>query len=284
MPIHMTELAGIVCSLLGKDLATLTELVKHWGGTARELSMRPEFKPLRLREIDLAISSGERILRDCRQLGIDILTPLDRFYPFGFLELLQPPLWLSYFGDTELLEKRSLSVVGSRQPLPWIAQWMEKELAAYLSQRHYQVISGGARGIDQLAHRVALQSGSTSIAILPSGIEQLYPAKLQEFAPYFSQNSWGLLAEYPPATTIKRHHFYRRNQLIAAFSQQLFVAQAQIKSGTMMTAQYAVDLGREVYTLPGMPLQSATAGNLQLLFDGALLVRSAGDLPNVKNR
>ena len=276
--LFMIQKISILCSLLNANLETFLKMCKNWKGSEEELSSffpREKLAKVSLKQV---FAQAKKIENDCRRLGIDILTPLDSHYPFEFTKMENPPIFLNYFGDIELLKKKSLSIVGSRSPLPWVERWIEQQLAVFLAENNIQIASGGAYGIDQLVHRLAIRCGGTSIAILPSGIQQIYPKNLSQFEPFMSRGQWGLLSEYFPAAPMRKHFFYHRNRLISGISPSLFVVQAHNKSGTMMTAKYAIDQGKEVYVLAAGAGEPSMSGNLQLLFDGAHMVRNAKDL------
>lgn len=168
-----------------------------------------------------------------------------------------------------------LSIVGARNMKPWVKEWMENEILPVLREFPVTVVSGGARGVDQWAHWLSLRAQRGTFVVLPSGLDHLYPTQLSELA---SREDVVFVSEYPPEQTMRKHHFYLRNRLIALWSPVLIVIQAREKSGSMMTARYAMDMGKTVITLPANPLDIDFAGNNQLLFDGAAMIRHKRDL------
>ncbi len=168
-----------------------------------------------------------------------------------------------------------ISVVGSRNLSYGLKQWMEHEILPTLKFLKIGVISGGARGVDQWAHFLALRAGQPTLVVLPSGLKNKYPQSIERLV---KNPLVVFLSEYKADLEMKKYHFYDRNCLIAALSEQTLIVQAGEKSGTMMTAQAAVELGNNLLVVPGSPVDSGMAGNNQLLFDGAQMIRNRRDL------
>ncbi len=203
------------------------------------------------------------------------LTQSDSLFPKTFFELPNPPQQIYYLGRKELLSARYISVVGAREPHPWILDWMEHEIVPVLKKYKIGIVSGGARGVDQQAHRLAIRCQQPTLVVVPSGLNRKYPTDLRAFQ---NQTNVGFISEYSPEQWMRKHHFYRRNHLIAALTPITLVVQASEKSGTIITAKYAIELGRQVGVLPGNPMDSFMSGNNQLLFDGAQMIRDKSDL------
>jgi DNA processing protein len=180
-----------------------------------------------------------------------------------------------------LLEHRYIAVVGARQVHPWVIEWLDHELLPVLKERPIGIVSGGARGVDQQAHRLAIRAGAPTIVVVPSGLNYKYPSDLRSFQRF---KNVGFLSEYEPDSLMRKYYFHRRNQLIAALAPLCLVVQASEKSGTMITAQQAIHMGQWVAALPGLPIDSFMSGNNQLLFDGALIVRNKNDLLSIIDR
>ncbi|UXR63149.1 DNA-protecting protein DprA [Bdellovibrio bacteriovorus] len=199
-------------------------------------------------------------------------------YPAMCYRMTDPPLTLSYIGAPAWLNDRTLSVVGSREPAADSLLWMEKELAAFCEQVKPCIVSGGARGVDQKAHSVALRKGCSTVVVLPSGLGEIYPASLREWMPLVMEQGGCFLSEYDYQQKMHKHLFHHRNRLIAALGQASLLVEARRRSGTLITASQAVQLGRPVWVVPGHPLDMHFLGGLDLLLDGAQLVRDAQDL------
>ncbi len=140
------------------------------------------------------------------------------------------------------------------------------------------MVSGGARGVDQVAHQIALMTGVKTLVWLPSGLGHIYPGHFTKMAQEILSSGGVLLSEFDYQETMRKHHFVERNRLIAGMSQSLFIPQAALRSGTIMTAHFSLELGRPIFVIPGHPLITAYGGNLELGQLGATFVRSSRDL------
>lgn len=201
-------------------------------------------------------------------------------YPQKFMKLKQPPPFVFFEGCKSLFQYNYISVVGGRNILPWVPEWLENELLPVLKKLNIGVISGGARGVDQCAHWLALRAGVPTLVVLPCSLDEKYPNNLLKFEGW---DGVGFLSEYEPQTKMRKGYFHRRNQLIAALSPYTLVVQASERSGTMITARAAMDLGNTLMALPGNPMEDKMAGNNQLIFDGASMIRNQNDFLQILN-
>ncbi len=190
-------------------------------------------------------------------------------------QIPKPPAKIFYQGEKSLLSLKYIGIVGAREASPWALEWMEHEIAPVLKKLNIGIVSGGARGVDQKAHWLAIRAGVPTLIVLPSGLKNKYPKTIITLE---KNHNVGFLSEYEPDDEMKKYYFYDRNRIIAALSQWVLIVQAHRKSGTMITAQYATDFGVPVFSLPGHPLDLTMSGNNQLLFDGAQMVRDKNDL------
>lgn len=200
-------------------------------------------------------------------------------YPSALLSNLDSsPLWLSYLGQPNWFNSCRIAVVGSRKISKFSIDWMNQELVPFLKQSGATVVSGGARGVDQLAHLSALRAKSPTQIFLPSGLNRIYPRELVEWREDVLASGGMLISEYWPDTEIKKYYFIQRNRLIAAMADFVLVIQGEDRSGTLLTAKWALDLGRELGVVPGHPMDSAFSGNLSLLRSGVTPVIDHKDL------
>lgn len=197
-------------------------------------------------------------------------------YPAALLNLDSPPEQLWARGELELArnDRPRVAIVGTRAPTPYGVAQAER-FGRALAGAGLVVVSGLARGVDQAAHRGALDADGDTIAVLGSGLERPWPdvPLVEEIA-----ERGLLLTEYEPQQAPRPHHFPQRNRIIAALCDGLLVVEAAEASGSLITAQWALDLGREVAALPGRVDQPMSRGSHRLLREGALLVESPGDL------
>jgi len=211
--------------------------------------------------------------------GIQFTVPGSWDYPQAFIHNLDtPPLFLTYIGNPAWTQKASLGVVGSRKLSLLTKEWMETELLGFLKNQKICVISGGARGVDQLAHLCALRARCPTYVFLPSGLECIYPKDMADWKENILSLGGAYLSEYWPTEMIKKHYFIERNRLIAAMADFVLIVQGERKSGTLLTAQWALDLGRDIGVLPGHPMDPLFSGNLELLRSGVPVVMDAQDL------
>lgn len=210
--------------------------------------------------------------------GFHLLTPSHPDYPESFRRSIDPPLTLTVRGNLQTLSLPGLAVVGTREPTMDSLHWMESELGAFCREQRVPIFSGGARGIDQKAHSVALRHGSATVVFLPSGIENAYPADIVKWFKPILEGGGAIVSEYPAREVMRKAHFHQRNRLIAAAGVATLVVEAKIRSGTLITAMRAAEIGRPLLALPGHPLNPHFGGNLQLLAEGATMVRQSEDL------
>jgi DNA processing protein len=200
----------------------------------------------------------------------------DEAFPKGLLDLSDPPLLLFAQGDLSALKVPSLAVVGSRSASP---QGLENALAfsKAIGRAGYGVVSGLALGIDTAAHEGALAAGAPTIAVVGTGIDRVYPARNHALARRIAAQGL-LMSEFELEAPPLPQHFPRRNRLIAALAKGVLVVEAARQSGSLITAKFALDIGREVFAIPGSIHSPVSKGCHQLLRQGAKLVESGEDI------
>jgi DNA processing protein len=208
--------------------------------------------------------------------GAGLLTLADAHYPAGLLQMADPPVVLYARGRTELLQRPALAVVGSRNPTPGgVAD--AAAFAEALSNAGLTIVSGLALGIDTAAHRGGLAGASSSIAVLGTGLDRVYPARNRDLAHRLS--SAGLmLSEFPLGTPAMAQNFPRRNRIISGLARGCLVVEAALRSGSLITARLALEQGREVFAIPGSIHSPLSKGCHWLIKQGAKLVESAQDV------
>jgi DNA processing protein len=222
---------------------------------------------------------ARQAIDDCRNEGAVIIYPGHPFYPHVFSELEKPPLFLSLIGTPSWLDHHCMAVVGSRDISNDVGDWMRLHFARFLEKvKGVAIVSGGARGVDQTAHLISIRKQRPTVAFLPSGILRPYPSQIMEWRENILNAGGGLISPYAPRQEIRKHHFEGRNHLIACLSPWLFVAQAKRRSGSIMTARLARDLGREIAALPFFPSANEGSGTLDLLMEDTQMIRDAEDL------
>ncbi|WP_075183615.1 DNA-protecting protein DprA [Pantoea sp. 1.19] len=200
-----------------------------------------------------------------------LITPDDPRYPTLLRTIGGFPLQLFIAGDPLLLNTVQIAVVGSRQCSPYGRQWGEF-FAQRLALSGLTITSGLARGVDGIAHRAALRVGGKTLAVLGCGIDRCYPLQHRALAAEIIANGGTLVSELPLGSPPLAAHFPRRNRIISGLSRGTLVVEATLKSGSLVTARYALEQNRDVYALPGALGNPGSEGTHWLIQEGALLV------------
>ncbi len=206
-------------------------------------------------------------------------------YPPLLCDLKEPPPVLHVLGNYRLLAnpKPGIAVVGARACTPYGRQ-QAKRFGQGLAFAEEVLVSGAARGIDQIAMQAAVDAGGKVIAVLGSALDKPYPKESLGLLHSILQQEGAIISEFPFGTGPKAGHFPRRNRLLAALSRAVLVIQATTKSGTMNTVDWALSLGREVFALPGPVDDIACSGTNQMLQEGASMALGPEDMLATLNR
>lgn len=216
------------------------------------------------------------IVRKISALGQSVIAFDDPRYPQLLKETDAPPIVLYLLGAIVPADDLSIAVVGSRDSTPY-GREVARHISTDLAAGAVTVVSGLARGIDGVAHEAALSAGGRTIAVLAGGLDWIYPAEHKGLARRICEQG-ALISEYPPGTRPVRTNFPARNRIMAGLASGVVIVEARLKSGTLITAEYAAHYNREVFAVPGSVLSPASAGCHHLLRDGACLVTSAADI------
>lgn len=209
-----------------------------------------------------------------KKYGAQLVLSCDNQYPELLRETHSPPPVLWCIGNISLLSKPSVAIVGSRNASA-AGLKMAQDISVGLGQQQYIVTSGMARGVDAAAHTSSLQTGT--IAVLGGGIDHIYPQENAQLHAQIAKQGC-IISESPMGYTAQARDFPRRNRIIAGLSQGIVVIEAAQKSGTLITASLAADMGREVMAVPGSPLDPRAKGTNTLIRDGATLIEGADDV------
>lgn len=201
----------------------------------------------------------------------------DLDYPIEFTHLIDPPLVISVFGDKNW-QKEKIAIVGSRRPSQKSLWWHSKELRSLLLQNNYVSVSGGAIGIDQIVHQGSYDLKLPTIVILPSGLNNIYPRSLALITKKILDAGGCLLSEFSDEQAVRKYHFSYRNRLIAAMGKISIIIEAREKSGSLITAHRALEMGKDVFVVPSHPLDESFKGSLQLLKLGAHMITKSEDI------
>src|SRR5450432_589425 len=200
----------------------------------------------------------------------------DPDYPRALLDLGYAPPALFYVGRRELLNRPALAIVGSRNAT---AQGVDnaRAFAQALSQAGLTIVSGLAVGVDAAAHMGALDGAGSTLAVVGTGLDRVYPAANRNLAHRIAERG-GLISEFPPGTPPREKNFPRRNRLISGLARGVLVVEAALLSGSLITARYAGDQGKEVFAIPGSIHSTLSKGCHKLIREGAKLVETAQDI------
>ena len=267
----------------GLDCQTFCQLLKTFGSPSE--IYRKKFKELRAvvsEKIALEIGQGvdqtglEDTLAWLAQANNHLVTLADADYPKALLEIADPPPLLYAKGNLALLNKLSIAIVGSRNA----SVQGEKNAEAFaqgLAEHGLCIVSGLALGIDGAAHRGALKAKGDTIAVVGTGLDMVYPAQHRDLAHQIASSGL-IISEFPLGTLSKPQNFPRRNRLISGLSLGCLVVEANLKSGSQITARLSAEQGREVFAIPGSIHSPLAKGCHQLIKQGAKLVDSLQDI------
>jgi DNA processing protein len=213
--------------------------------------------------------------------GITLLTPNDEGYPQRLKKIDLPPPVLWVLGEITPQDDWVVAIVGTRRTSHYWEQAAE-EFASFLAHNGVTVVSGLARGIDSIAHRAALDAGGRSIAVLGSGVDRVYPAENRRLAAQ-KREQGAVISDYAPGTPPDGVNFPPRNRIIAGLSIAVIVVEAGQRSGATITANFALEQGREVFALPGNIYSPQSKGTNKFIQDGAHPLLAPEDLLEALN-
>lgn len=209
---------------------------------------------------------------------IEELKITDNEYPQTLKKIYDPPRSIYVLGNKELLNKTGIAIVGSRDATEY-GKHISSKMARELAEKGINIISGLAIGIDEYAHIGALQQDKgKTIAVLGSGIDQLYPKQNIELARKIVKSGGCIISEYPIGTKPDKKNFPQRNRIISAISQGILVVEAGEKSGALITAEFGLEHGKEIFAVPGDITKRQSKGCNLLIKDGAKVVLSSQDI------
>jgi DNA processing protein len=238
----------------------------------------------KLAERVVQVRSGvdlDKYLAGVETKGIDILTWEDDLYPPRLKEIDQPPPLLYVRGALKSEDTWAVAVVGTRRVSTYGRQVAE-DIGSYLAANGVTVVSGLARGVDAIVHQAALRAGGRTIAVMGCGVDRIYPPEHAQLAEKIMA-SGALVSDYPMGTPPDASNFPPRNRIISGLSMATVVVEAGETSGALITAQFAIDQGREVFAVPGNILAPQSKGTNRLIVQGAHPMLSVRDLLDVLN-
>lgn len=256
---------------------TFRQLVNRFGGAGAALEALPDLARKTLRGRTITIAARDEVMREidaATRMGVRFVTTADTDYPAPLREIHDAPPVLSVRGDIGVAQREGVALVGSRNASAAGMAFAER-LARSLARADYVLVSGLARGIDAVAHRATLETGT--IAVLAGGQARPYPVEHEQLVAEIA--SQGLLvSEMPIEWEPRGRDFPRRNRIISGLSRATVVVEAARRSGSLITARFANEQGREVFAVPGSPLDPRAEGTNDLLRQGATLCARPEDV------
>ncbi|MBL24577.1 MAG: DNA-protecting protein DprA [Rhodospirillaceae bacterium] len=256
---------------------TFRQLITRYGSAEKALSALPELatKGGRARKLNLCTQeAADREWEAVATLGGRLLFWGEADYPSPLAVLDDAPPFFCTLGRLNLLEAPMIAIVGARNASA-NGRRFARELAQTLGEADLTVVSGLARGIDAAAHTGALETGT--VAVLAGGADVIYPKQNSDLYDQILERGL-IVSEMAPGTTPQARHFPRRNRIISGLALGVIVAEAAMRSGSLITARRALEQGREVFAVPGSPLDPRCRGSNDLIRNGAVLTESADDV------
>ena len=199
-------------------------------------------------------------------------------YPTLLKEIFNPPRELFIKGSIILEDACAIAIVGTRTPTAYGIKQCEK-ISCELAKKGITIVSGMARGIDSVAHKSAIKAGGRTIAILGSGLNRIYPPENKKLYEDISKNG-AVISEFAPNTPPMPYNFPKRNRIISGMAIGVVVVEAAVRSGSLITANFALEQGRDVFAMPGNINSPRSNGTNALIKDGAKLVEDVSDVLN----
>ena len=206
-----------------------------------------------------------------------VINKKDENYPKALLNISNPPEKLFVLGNETILDNFGIAIVGSRNCTKY-GEEVAKSIAYNLSKYNINVVSGMAKGIDSAAHIGTIMGKGKTIAVLGSGFKHIYPKENMELLKDIINSGGAVITEYEEDTLPKPENFPKRNRIISALSQGVVVVEAGKRSGSLITAELALEEGKEVFAVPGNVTSKTSKGTNELIKDGAKLVENVMDI------
>lgn len=263
--------------------ATYHQLLEIYGSAAEAITALPDLASGVARGRRVRLYSRDHVLRDVERThacGGQIVTHGEPGFPQLLAQTANPPPVLFVAGNIELLQQSTCAIVGSRNSSA-NGKRFARDVAKGLGQSGWKIASGLARGIDTAAHEASLDQGT--IAVVATGLDVIYPPENADLHAQIASHGC-VVSEMPPGTQPRAELFPRRNRIIAGLAAGVVVIEAAMRSGSLITARLANEIGRDVFAVPGSPFDPRSEGTNKLIQDGAMLVTSPRDVLDVLER
>lgn len=208
---------------------------------------------------------------------IEIISIQDKEYPRVLRNIYDPPVSLYIIGNKQILNNDSIAIIGCRECSQYGSN-VAKELAYNISKQKINIVSGLAKGIDSMAHKGTILAKGKTIAVLGNGLDTIYPAENAELAKEIIKNGGAIISEYPLGEKPQKQNFPERNRIVSGMSKGIIVVEAKEKSGTLITVDFALEQGRDVFVVPGNINQENSKGTNDLIKQGAKIITHYKDV------
>lgn len=276
--IWLSRIEGLNPKLLNNLLEKYSEPKVLWSKTKAQL-IKEGIKESYAEYItnDLYKKNIDKYLKYIINNKIEIITIKDKNYPDKLKVIYDPPIVLYVKGNKSILNEKSVAIVGCRECTKY-GEYIAKNLAYNLSLNNINVISGLARGIDSFAHKGCLEASGKTIAVVGCGLDRVYPIENKELFDRIIINNGLIISEYIIGTKPVAKNFPRRNRIISALSDGVIVVEAKKKSGTLITVDFALEQGKNIYAVPGNINNPNAYGTNDLIKQGAKIVTKLDDI------
>jgi len=257
---------------------TFRQLVNRFGSAEAAMDILPELTLRGGAKAKPQIFSLEQANYELEQIeaaGARLVAIGDPDYPYLLQFIHSPPPLLSIRGKIAHTNNKTIAIIGARNASA-SGQKITANIAAELGEQGYLIVSGLARGIDCIAHKSTLKTGT--VAVFAGGIDQIYPKENTALAEEIIENDGALISEMPFGSAPRAKDFPRRNRLVSGMSNAVLVVEAALRSGSLITARYGLEQNRDIFAIPGSPMDPRAAGTNKLIKDGAILVTSSKDI------
>ncbi len=222
-------------------------------------------------------SEAEGIIKKCKDLDIKLITQEENYYPENLRNIPDPPLVIFVMGEPVSRDRYAIAIVGSRKSTDYGRRVADK-LSRELAELGITVVSGLARGIDTVAHSGSLKAGGRTIGVFASGLDRPYPPENKTLIKKIIDHRGYVVSEFLPGVPPNKENFPKRNRLISGLSLGVIVVEAGPGSGALITANYALEQGREVFAVPGSIFSKNAEGTNNLIKNGARLISGIDDI------
>lgn len=250
-----------------------------WNLVTKKIISKENLKEKIIKELSNKkyIENIEKYVQYMDKYNIKILTINDETYPEKLKAIYDPPVVLYYKGNISIINKKSIAIIGCRDCSSYGVQ-LARYFSNLLSVHNINIISGLAKGVDSYAHIGCLNTKGKTIAVIGNGLDNIYPNENKKLSDSIIKNQGLILSEYIVGTKPLKRNFPARNRIISALSNGILVIEAKFKSGTLITVDFGLEQGKNIYAIPGNITSNYSNGTNELIKQGAKLVTSVEDI------